>query len=169
MLRQIVKYGDETLHTPALAIDKITSDIRVLIEDMTETMYAAQGIGLAAPQIGISLRIIVIDTSLGENTNDLIAMINPKIIECTGIQKEEEGCLSLPGFEVVVPRPRRIVIRGLSQQGKTETFEGTDLLARAFQHELDHLEGSLYLDRLRGVKRELILRKINKKRRTGTW
>ena len=169
MLRQIVKYGDETLHTPALEVDKITSDIRVLIEDMTETMYAAQGIGLAAPQIGISLRIIVIDTSLGKNANDLISMINPKIIEYAGIQKEEEGCLSLPGFEVIIPRPRRIVIQGLNQQGKTETFEGTNLLARAFQHELDHLEGSLYLDRLRGIKRELILKKINKKLRGGTW
>ena len=169
MLRQIIKYGEGILHTPALEVDKITSDIRVLIEDMIETMYAAQGIGLAAPQIGISLRIIVVDISFGQNSNDLVAMLNPEIIEHEGIQNEEEGCLSVPGFEVTVPRPKRVVIRGLSTQGKTKEFEGTDLLARAFQHELDHLEGALYLDRLRGIKRELILKKINKQRRAGTW
>ena len=169
MIRAIVRYGDVDLHRRAANVDEITPEIDSLIDDMVETMYAAPGIGLAAPQVGAGLRIFVLDTSAGRNSDDLIVMINPEIIEREGAQTDEEGCLSVPGFEAEVLRPQRAVVRGLDRGGQPLEIEGTGLLARAFQHELDHLDGTLFLDRLRGIKRELIVRRISKMRRAGKW
>ena len=136
---------------------------------MIETMYAAPGVGLAAPQVGVSLRVFVADPSSGRRADDLVVMINPEVVEREGVQSEPEGCLSVPGFEAPVPRPTRIVVRGLDRDGTSREVEGRELLARAFQHEIDHLDGTLFLDRLRGLKRDMMLRKIRKLQRTGDW
>jgi peptide deformylase len=136
---------------------------------MIDTMYAAPGIGLAAPQIGVSLRIFVVDISIGKDPNGLIVMINPEFVERDGVQIEEEGCLSIPGFNATVVRPQRAVVRGLDRQGVPTQVEGTGLLARAFQHEMDHLDGTLFVDRLRGIKRDMIVRKIRKMSKAGKW
>jgi peptide deformylase len=136
---------------------------------MTETMYAAPGIGLAAPQIGVPLRVSVIDLSVGKQGGELLTLVNPEFVEREGMQIEDEGCLSVPGFTATVARPARVVVRALDRDGHPQTIEGTELLARALQHEIDHLDGLLFLDRLRGIKRELIVRKIRKLERAGKW
>jgi peptide deformylase len=169
MLRDIVRYGQDVLHQSAKPVDSITPEIQTLIDDMIETMYAAPGIGLAAPQVGVPLRIFVVDLSVGRDPNGLITMINPTFVERDGMQLEDEGCLSVPGFNATVARPQRAVVRGLDRQGQDQTREGTGLLARAFQHEMDHLDGTLFVDRLRGIKRDLIVRKIRKLARAGDW
>ena len=169
MIRPILKYGDSILHGKARAVDLVTSDIDRLIDDMIETMYAAPGVGLAATQIGVPLRIFVVDISVGRDPEGLITMINPEFVERDGVQLEEEGCLSVPGFNATVMRPMRAVIKGLDRHGEPLQREGTGLLARAFQHEMDHLDGALFVDRLRGIKRELIVRKIHKLTRAGKW
>jgi peptide deformylase len=169
MLRPIVKYGDRALHEPAREVETITPEIQALVTDMIETMYAAPGIGLAAPQVGVSLRIFVIDLSVGRDASALITMINPEFVEREGMQLEEEGCLSLPGFNATVPRPARAVVKGLDRSGQPQQIEGTELLARAFQHEMDHLDGRLFVDRLRGIKRDLIVRKVRKLAKLGKW
>ena len=169
MIRPILKFGPTPLHERAADVGELTSDIQKLIDDMVETMYAAPGIGLAAPQIGVSLRIFVIDLSLGRKPDDLTVFVNPEFVELEGMQLEEEGCLSIPGFNATVARPMRAVVRGLDRSGTTRTVEGTDLLARAFQHEMDHLDGKLFLDRVRGIKRDLIVTKIRKLARAGKW
>ena len=132
-------------------------------------MYAAPGIGLAAPQIGVPLRIFVIDLSLGHKADELMVFINPHFVERDGMQLEEEGCLSVPGFNATVARPSRAVIRALDRTGTERTVDGNELLARAFQHEMDHLDGKLFLDRVRGIKRDLIVKKIRKLARSGKW
>jgi peptide deformylase len=169
VIRPILKYGDGILHEPARRVDAITPDIDGLINDMIETMYAAPGVGLAAPQIGVPLRIFVVDVSLGRNPAGPIVMVNPEFVSRDGMQLEEEGCLSVPGFNATVMRPMRAVIKGLDRAGHEYEREGTDLLARAFQHEMDHLEGTLFIDHLRGVKRDLIVRRIRKLTRAGKW
>ena len=169
MIRPILKYGDSLLHDKARAVDAVTPDIERLIDDMIETMYAAPGVGLAATQIGIPLRIFVVDVSVGRDPEGLIVMVNPEFVERDGVQLEEEGCLSVPGFNATVMRPMRVVVRGLDRHGEPQQREGTGLLARAFQHEMDHLDGTLFVDRLRGIKRELIVRKIQKLTRAGKW
>jgi peptide deformylase len=169
MLRQIVKFGGEVLHQGARDVDAVTPEITALVDDMLQTMYAAPGIGLAAPQIGVPLRVFVIDLSVGRDPASLITMINPVFVEREGLQLEEEGCLSLPGFNATVARPQRAVVRGLDRNGQEHTHEGEGLLARAFQHEMDHLDGLLFVDRLRGIKRDLIVRKIRKLARSGKW
>jgi peptide deformylase len=169
MIRPILKYGDQTLHDPARPVDAFTSDVDRLIGDMIETMYAAPGIGLAAPQVGVPLRIFVIDLSLGRQGSELIVMVNPEFVERDGVQIEEEGCLSVPGFNATVVRPTRVVVNGLDRSGTPQQREGNGLLARAFQHEMDHLDGTLFVDRLRGIKRDLIVRKIRKLTRAGKW
>src|SRR6185503_7987741 len=120
---------------------------------------AAPGIGLAAPQIGVAVKLAVIDVSGGKRGGELITLINPEFVERDGMQLEEEGCLSVPGFNATVPRPARVVVRAQDREGAVRSIEGTGLLARALQHELDHLDGTLFIDRLRGIKRDLILRK----------
>ena len=169
MIRPILKYGDSTLHQPAQPVAAITQEVDRLIGDMIETMYAAPGIGLAAPQVGVALRIFVVDLSLGRNAKELIVMVNPEFVERGGMQLEEEGCLSVPGFNATVVRPSRAVVKGLDRTGTPQQIEGVDLLARAFQHEMDHLDGTLFVDRLRGIKRDLIVRKIRKLTRAGKW
>ena len=168
-LRPILRYGADVLHQPARPVAEITPDIVRLIDDMIQTMYAAPGIGLAAPQVGVPLRIFVIDLSLGRDPDGLIVMINPDFVDRSGMQLEEEGCLSVPGFNATVVRPDRAVVKGLDRTGTAYQREGTGLLARAFQHEMDHLDGTLFVDRLRGIKRDLIVRKIRKLSRAGKW
>lgn len=169
MLRPILRLGESALQRVAEPVDAVTPEIERLIDDMVETMYAAPGIGLAAPQIGVSLRIFVIDLSVGRDPNGLITMINPEFVEREGMQLEEEGCLSLPGFTATVARPERAVVRGLSRAGTEQQIEGRGLLARAFQHEMDHLDGRLFTDRLRGIQRDLIVRRVKKLTRAGKW
>ena len=169
MIRPILKFGEAQLHDAAAEVQELTVDIQRLIDDMIETMYAAPGIGLAAPQVGAPLRIFVIDLSVGHQAGDLMVFVNPVFIERDGMQLEEEGCLSVPGFNATVARPQRAVVRGLDRGGEERTIEGTDLLARAFQHEMDHLDGKLFLDRVRGIKRDLIVTKIRKLARAGKW
>jgi len=169
VIRPILKFGDQPLHQPAADVREMTADMQRLIDDMVETMYAAPGIGLAAPQIGAALRIFVIDLSLGHKADDLMVFVNPTFVEREGMQLEEEGCLSVPGFNATVARPQRAVVKGLDRDGHERSVEGIDLLARAFQHEMDHLDGLLFLDRVRGIKRDLIVKKIRKLTRTGKW
>jgi peptide deformylase len=169
MIRPILKYGDAALHDKARPVEAITPEIERLIDDMIETMYAAPGVGLAAPQVGMSLRIFVVDISVGRDPIGLIVMVNPEFVEREGMQLEDEGCLSVPGFNATVVRASKVVVKGLDRSGAEHQFEGTGLLARAFQHEMDHLDGTLFVDRLRGIKRDLIVRKIRKLTRAGKW
>jgi len=169
MIRPILRYGDDVLHRPAGDVEEITTQLDTLIDDMIDTMYAASGVGLAAPQLGVPLRLFVADPSSGHEPGALVVMINPTFVERDGLQREDEGCLSVPGFNAAVPRPSRAVVRALDRDGASRDVEATGILARAFEHEMDHLDGSLFLDRLRGIRREMMLRKINKLRRTGKW
>jgi peptide deformylase len=169
VIRPILKFGEAPLHERAADVGEITGDVQKLVDDMIETMYAAPGIGLAAPQVGVSLRIFVIDLSVGRKADDLMVFINPEFLELEGMQLEEEGCLSVPGFNATVARPMRAVVRSLDRTGRVQTVEGKDLLARALQHEMDHLDGKLFLDRVRGIKRDLIVKKIRKLSRVGKW
>jgi len=169
MIRPILRYGEAALHTRAARVEKFDDDLRKLLRDMAETMYAAPGVGLAATQVGIPLRVFVVDLSVGKRAGELIEIVNPEFVTCEGMQLEEEGCLSIPGFEATVVRPMRAVVRGFDRDGSEKTVEGTGLLARALQHEMDHLDGSLFVDRLRGIKRDVILRKVQKLKRTGQW
>ena len=169
MIRPILKYGDDVLHERAQNVGALTPEIDRLVDDMIETMYAAPGVGLAAPQVGVPLRIFVIDVSVGRDPAALLVMINPEFVERDGMQLEEEGCLSVPGFNATVVRPSRVVVKGLDRAGQPYQHEGAGLLARAFQHEMDHLDGTLFVDRLRGIKRDLIVRKIKKLTRSGKW
>ncbi|HVB37966.1 MAG TPA: peptide deformylase [Vicinamibacterales bacterium] len=169
MIRPILKYGDDVLHDSAKNVEAITPAIHQLIDDMVETMYAAPGIGLAAPQIGVPLRIFVVDLSMGRDPAGLITMVNPTFVERSGMQLEEEGCLSVPGFNATVARPLHAVVTGLDRSGTERQIEGHDLLARAFQHEMDHLDGKVFLDRLQGIKKQMILRKIKKQIRARRW
>ncbi len=168
MIRPILRFGDADLHKPAR---EVTPDdpIGPLVDDMIETMYAAPGIGLAATQIGVPLRLFVVDISVGRDPAGLIVMVNPEWVARDGMQLEDEGCLSVPGFNATVVRPARAVLRGLDRHGKPQTIEATEVLARAFQHEMDHLDGIVFVDRLRGIKRDLIVRRINKLKRAGRW
>ena len=169
MIRPILRYGERPLHEPAAEVTTFDAALQRLIDDMIETMYAAPGVGLAATQIGVPLRVFVVDISVGRDPKGLIVMVNPVFVERDGVQLEEEGCLSVPGFNATVVRPMRAVVRGLSRAGEEQTVEATGLLARAFQHEMDHLEGVVFVDRLRGIKREMIVRKIQKMKRAGKW
>jgi peptide deformylase len=169
MLRPILKYGDPLLHQPAAPVDAVTAEIERLVDDMVETMYAAPGVGLAAPQVGVPLRVFVVDVTFGRDPAGLMVFLNPEFVEREGMQLEEEGCLSVPGFNATVVRPSRVVVKGLDRAGLPYRQEGTGLLARAFQHEMDHLDGTLFVDRLRGIKRDLIVRRIRKLTRTGKW
>jgi peptide deformylase len=169
MIRPILRYGERDLHQTAADVTAWDDDLQRLIDDMIETMYAAPGIGLAATQVGVPLRVFVIDLSVGRTASDLIVMVNPVFVERDGVQLQEEGCLSVPGFNATVVRPSRVIVKGLDREQREQTIEGTELLARAFQHEMDHLDGTVFVDRLRGIKRDLIVRKIQKLKRTGKW
>lgn len=169
MIRPILRYGADVLHRPATPVAEITPDILRLVDDMIQTMYAAPGVGLAATQVGVPLRIFVADISIGRNPADLITFINPEFVERDGMQLEEEGCLSVPGFNATLARPSRAVVKGLSRDNQEQVIEATGLLARCFQHEMDHLEGTVFVDRLRGLQKDLIVRKIKKLSRVGKW
>jgi len=169
MIRPILRYGERPLHLPAADVTVFDDGFQRLVDDMIETMYAAPGIGLAATQVGVPLRVFVIDLSLGRSSGQLIVMANPKFVTREGTQLEEEGCLSAPGFNATVVRPQRVVVSGLDRNGVEQTLEGKDLLARAFQHEIDHLDGVVFIDRLRGIKRDMIVRKIQKLKKSGKW
>ena len=170
MVYPIVKYGDPVLDREAANVTEFdTPELNKLLEDMFESMYAAKGVGLAAPQIGIGRKIAVIDCSNGERPEEKIVIINPSIIKVEGKQEGEEGCLSIPTFREQVKRGKRVTVR--AQNAKGETFEqiGEDLLARAFLHETDHLYGRLYITHISALKRDLIKRKIKKLQRAGEW
>jgi peptide deformylase len=169
MIRPIVRYGADVLHQPAAPVEVVTPEIQALVDDMIQTMYAAPGVGLAAPQVGVGVRIFVCDISLGRSAGELLAFINPSFVERDGMQLEEEGCLSAPGFNATVARPSRAVLKGLDRDGEEHTVEATGLLARCFQHEMDHLDGVIFIDRLRGLQKDLIVRKIKKLARAGKW
>jgi len=169
MIRPIVRYGADVLHQPAAPVEAVTSEIQTLIDDMIQTMYTAPGVGLAAPQVGVGVRIFVCDISVGRTAGELLAFINPSFVERDGMQLEEEGCLSAPGFNATVARPSRAVLKGLDRNGEEQTVEATGLLARCFQHEMDHLDGMIFIDRLRGLQKDLIVRKIKKLARAGKW
>jgi len=170
MVYPIVKFGDPVLEREAEEVrDFDTPELDQFLADMFESMYAAKGVGLAAPQIGISKKIAVIDCSNGERPEEKLVLINPKILKIEGRQEGEEGCLSIPGFREQVRRGKRVTVR--AQNGKGEEFEmtGEDLLARAFLHETDHLYGKLYITHISALKRDLIKRKIRKKQKAGEW
>jgi len=169
MIREIVKYPDPILQRPTERIAEFNEELRTLAADMFESMYKAQGIGLAAPQIGVSRRITVIDLSNQQNPDDKIVLVNPEIVHREGKQVEEEGCLSLPDIRDKVSRAAKVRVQAQDLDGNPIELEGTELLARAFQHEIDHLDGILFLWRLSALKRDLILRRIRKLQKTGEW
>ena len=168
-IRPIVKFGTQVLHKPAKTITEFPDSLEELVQDMLQTMYAAPGVGLAATQIGLDIRLFVIDTAAGEDPEQPIVMANPEIIETKGEQTEEEGCLSVPDYHGVVARPTWVKVRGQDIKGNEIVREGTGLLARAFCHETDHLNGKLFVDRLGILKRDLIKRKIRKLIKKGDW
>ncbi len=166
-IRPIIKYGEPVLHAPAASVETLDASIHTLLADMVETMYAAPGIGLAATQIGVALRVIVIDLSVGEDRTQLIQLVNPELVGQDGEQREEEGCLSVPGYGGSPTRPARVEVKGLAPDGTERTYQATELLARAFCHEIDHVEGVLFVDRLSPLKRDLVKRRLRKRARDG--
>jgi peptide deformylase len=165
----IVKYGDAILEKPGSPVTTFDAEIEELAEDMFASMYAAQGVGLAAPQIGKSLRIAVVDVTGGKNPEAKIVLANPEVIHAEGEVREEEGCLSIPGFRGYVMRPQFVTVKAQNAKGETFEIRGENLLARAFCHEIDHLNGILFLQHLSMLKRDLIRRKIKKLRKQGEW
>ncbi len=168
-IRPIVKWGTPLLHAPSSPVPNLDGSIATLVQDMIETMYAAPGIGLAAPQIGVALRVIVVDLSVGKDKKQLIRLVNPEFVEKEGEQREDEGCLSVPGYGGSPVRPARVVVKGLELDGTEHYYTGTELLARAFCHEIDHVDGLLFVDRLTPLKRDLMKRKLRKRAKTGDW
>ncbi len=169
MIYPIVKYGQPVLDTPAEAVLVFDGELEKLVADMFETMYAAHGVGLAAPQIGISKRLCVIDTSSGQDPGARIVLVNPVVESTEGKQLQEEGCLSLPEFRADTPRPLRTTVRGQDQRGKEVILSGEGLLARAFCHEIDHLNGTLFISHLSVLKRDSIKRKVKRMVKAGEW
>jgi peptide deformylase len=169
MIYPIVKYGDMVLETEAKPVEKFGSELKKLVDDMFESMYAAQGVGLAAPQIGISLKLAVIDVTFKEDPEAKLVLANPQIIKVEGKQAGQEGCLSIPEFREQVTRGKKVTIKAQDVNGKWFEKTGEDLLARAFQHEIDHLHGKLYISHISGLKRDLMKRKIRKLVKAGEW
>src|ERR1700675_1423117 len=169
MIHPIVKFGDPVLENPSKTVSKFDEELQTLVADMFESMYAAQGVGLAAPQIGVGQRVAVIDVSNGKNAEAKIICANPEIIHSEGEQRGEEGCLSVPGFRGYVLRPQYVTVRAQDATGKEFEMRGEGLLARAFCHEIDHLNGNLFLMHLSMLKRDLIKRKIRKLKKAGEW
>ncbi len=169
LIRDIVRYGDERLTAANAEVDPRAEELSGLIADMVETCHAAPGVGLAAPQIGINKKLAIIDLSVGRDPAAVIVLVNPVVIEATGEQKEEEGCLSVPDIAEKVIRPARVRVRAADAAGEVREIEGTGLLARALCHETDHLNGTLFVERLRGLKRELTWRKIHRQKGKGLW
>jgi peptide deformylase len=169
MIREIVKYPDPILQRPTEKVTEFDEELRTLAADMFESMYVAIGIGLAAPQIGVGKRITVIDLSNKKNPEEKIVLVNPEIVHKEGKQVEEEGCLSLPEIREKVARAAKVAVKAQDLEGNWFEMDGEDLLARAFQHEIDHLDGILFPWRVSALKRDLILRKIRKLQKAGEW
>jgi peptide deformylase len=169
MVYPITLYGDPVLETPAETITEFNDDLKKLVDDMFESMYAAHGVGLAAPQIGIGKRIAVIDITFKEDPSAKLVLINPEIIRTEGRQRGTEGCLSLPEFREDVTRPNKVTVRAQNLEGKWFEHTGEELLARALMHETEHLQGKLYISHISGLKRDLMKRKIKKLMRAGQW
>ncbi|HSC78240.1 MAG TPA: peptide deformylase [Candidatus Acidoferrales bacterium] len=169
MIYPVVKYGAAVLEQEAQSVTAFDAELAKLVEDMFESMYAAHGVGLAAPQIGLSLKLAVIDTTSGKDPAAKLVLANPEILYTEGMQKEEEGCLSLPGFHADVRRPLRVTLQAQDATGKKYTKAGEGLLARAFCHETDHLHGKLFISHLSVLKRDLIRRKVRKLVKAGEW
>jgi peptide deformylase len=165
----ILRYPHDVLLNETETIRAITPDLQRLIDDMIETMHAAPGVGLAANQVGVAKRVAVVDLTVGEDPGQLMVLINPRVLENAGWYTEEEGCLSLPGFTERVRRPERCVIEAMDRDGRVRTLEGRELLARAFNHEIEHLNGRLFIEHLSVLKRRLIRRKVQKRMREGDW
>jgi peptide deformylase len=165
----IVKYGNDVLRRRTEPVTEFDDTLQKLIDDMVDTMYAAPGIGLAANQVGDPRRVAVIDLSVGKRRGELHVMINPEIAEMVGTITEDEGCLSVPDLTEIVTRPQRVRVRFLDRNGQPRELWGEGLMARAMSHEIDHLDGNLFLDRLRGIKRDRIIKKIQKLAKAGMW
>jgi peptide deformylase len=169
MIHPIVKFGNPVLEKKAEIVTVFDDELRKLIDDMFESMYAARGVGLAAPQIGISRRIAVVDVTFKEDPKAKLVLINPEVIHTEGRFKQSEGCLSIPDFRENVTRPRAVTVRAQDEHGKIFELTGEELLARALQHETDHLNGKLYISHISALKRDLIKRKIRKLVKAGEW
>ena len=165
----IVKYGSDVLRKPTELVTAFDDALQKLIDDMFASMYEAHGVGLAAPQIGIAKRISVVDTTFKEDPKARLVLINPEIVHTEGKQSGSEGCLSLPEFREQVTRPKRVTVRAQDQHGEWHEHTGEDLLARAFMHETDHLNGKLYISYISALKRDLMKRKIRKLAKAGEW
>ncbi len=168
-IHEVVKYPDPVLAKKGAPVTEFDAKLKKLVEEMFESMYAAQGIGLAAPQIAQSRRLAIIDLSFNKKPEDRIVLLNPEVIERTGKQLEEEGCLSLPEIREKVSRAAWVKVRAQNVKGEWFEVEGEELLARALQHEIDHLDGVLFIDRISRLKRDLVLRKIKKLQKNGEW
>ena len=169
MILPIIKYGDPLLQKVCEPVTVFDKALETLAKNMAETMYAAPGVGLAASQVGVLKRLIVVDVTAGEKQGQLITLVNPEIINKEGEQYEEEGCLSIPNFTGRVRRPYHVIVSGKDLQGREKIVEGEALLSRVFAHEVDHLNGVLFIDHLGAIKRDIIKRKIRKKVRAGEW
>jgi peptide deformylase len=167
MIRDIIRFGDDRLLAENLPVEPEWPEMPALLADMIETCHAAPGIGLAAPQIGVNRRVAIIDLTVGQDPDSLIVLVNPVILETSGEQKEEEGCLSVPDLTERVLRPEKVRVRALDASGLEREIEGSGLLARALCHEIDHLNSTLYVDRLRGLKRELTRKKLERRAARG--
>lgn len=165
----IVKYGDPVLRNPTQPVGEIDAALQKLIDDMVDTMYAAPGVGLAANQVGVGKRLTVIDLTVGKKPGNLHILINPELVEMEGQITEEEGCLSIPDFVENVTRPERVKVRFTDRNGQQREMRGEGLMARALCHEIDHLNGNLYIDHVRGFKKDRILKKIQKLAKSGMW
>jgi peptide deformylase len=169
MILKIVKYPEPVLSQPGEPVTEFNDELNKLVEDMFETMYASQGIGLAAPQVAVAKRVTIIDLSQGKDPEQKLVLVNPEIIFREGKQYEEEGCLSFPEIREKVQRAATVKVRAQDLKGKWFEMDGEELLSRAFQHEIDHLDGMLFIFRMSSLKRDLVLRKIRKMQREGTW
>jgi len=169
MMLKIVKYPEPVLSQPGEPVTEFNDELKKLVDDMFETMYASQGIGLAAPQVAVSKRVTVIDLSQGKDPEQKLVLVNPEIIFREGKQYEEEGCLSFPEIREKVQRAAKVKVRAQDLKGKWFEMDGEELLSRAFQHEIDHLDGMLFIFRMSSLKRDLVMRKIRKMQREGTW
>jgi peptide deformylase len=169
MILKIVKFPEPVLQQPGEPVTEFDGELRKFVANLFETMYASQGIGLAAQQVGVAKRITVIDLSLGKDPAQKLVLINPEVISREGKQYEEEGCLSFPDIREKIARAAKVRIRAQDEKGKWFEMDGEELLSRAFQHEIDHLDGMLFIFRMSALKRDLNLRKIRKMQREGTW
>ena len=169
-IREIVKYGDPRLVARNEAVGAFDDPgLAALVQDLKETCWAAPGLGLAAPQVGVNLRVAIVDLSIGKDPSQVLVLVNPVVVDARGVIRDEEGCLSFPDMVETVERPERVTVEALDERGRKQTFDGRDLLARAFCHEVDHLDQRLFVDRLSSLKKGLLLRQVIKRQKKGVW